>query len=111
MMKLFSLLLAAGSLGGCVAYPAHYGPSGPTYQYDYGSGGYYGGAPVVLEQPVYLYGYDGYRYRPEPRPDWRWRHSHRDRDHDGVPNRIDRDRDGDGTPNRADRYPNNPRRR
>ena len=97
MMKLISLLLAAGSLGGCVAYPAHYGGGGPVY---YSPGAYYGGAPVVMEQPVYLYGYGGYTYRPEPRPDWRWRHRHRDRD-----------RDGNGSRNRADRYPDNPRRR
>lgn len=110
MIKLCSLLLAVGSLGGCVAYPAHYGPSGSTYPYDYDSAAYYGGAPVLLEQPVYMYGYGGYRYRYQPRPDGRWHKPHRDRDHDGIPNRLDRDRDGDGTANRRDRYPNNPRR-
>lgn len=108
-MKLISLLLVAGSLGGCVAYPAPYGAGGPAY---YIPGGYYGGSPVVLEQPVYMYGYGGYRYRSEPRPDWRARQRDRDGDrhHDGGRNRWDHDRDGDGVANRADRSPDDRRR-
>jgi hypothetical protein len=114
-MKLVLMLLAAAGLTGCVAYTP----------YGYGAP-YYGSAPVVVEQPGYVYGtvvvpyssYSypyGYRAYPRaygpgpaygPRPGW----GRRDQDRDGIPNRADRDRDGDGVPNREDRRPNNPRR-
>ncbi|HSV35842.1 MAG TPA: hypothetical protein VLI46_09805 [Ramlibacter sp.] len=107
-MKLLLALLLAAGLSGCVAYgvpygsaEVYYGSGSPYYGGGY-HGGYYGGAPYVIDQrPVYIQGNSGY---PPPR-------ALRDRDRDGVPNRYDRDRDGDGVPNRQDPYPNDPRRR
>jgi hypothetical protein len=96
-MKLLALLLAAAGLSGCVAYP--YGS--PGY---YSQGGYYQGAPYVVEpSSVYIYG--GISYQPRPP-----HYGRRDRDRDGIPDRVDRDRDGDGVPNRVDRRPSDPRR-
>jgi hypothetical protein len=82
MKRLAVVLIAVGSLAGCVAYPVEGG---------------YGHYPY----------HDRYGYGERERGPV----GHSERQWQPTGERVARDRDGDGVPNRYDRRPDDPRRR